>query len=463
MLLAFHDTVLDRVTDTTGRIAESTYAEVQRALIKGSDRVPTLAELFDAFPEARFNIDLKAPAAVAPLARFLEEREAWDRVCVGSFSGRRLRRFRRLTGGPGRHLGIAGRGRGVPGAPRTRRPPAHPRPAPSAPGPPQARAPHHRHPRSRTTCAPGRRARARLDHRRPRRDEGSPGPWCRWPDDRPDGHTQGGAHRERPMEDTLNDDWSRAPNGIADLRPLWRSKDQKAWYWYDWANSAFYTTVLSVLFAPYMITVAGEGGRLRRPRRHVQQDGQPAGPRPRRRLAARSTSRASRPSPAPWCCRWSVRSWTGRRARSGTWAATPGRGRSSARCCSSCRARAGSSVPSRSCWPASSAAARWSATTRSWSTSRPRTSATTSPRAAGPSATSAAACCWRSTSRSTSATTRSGSARGWPCGSRCCRRPCGGPASRSSRWCACATTPRRTWSQPRARCSSAASVSSSPR
>ena len=99
VLLAFHDTVLDRVTDATGRIAESTYAEVQRALINGSDRVPTLADLFEAFPEARFNIDLKAPGAVAPLARFLEEREAWDRVCVGSFSGRRLRRFRRLTGG----------------------------------------------------------------------------------------------------------------------------------------------------------------------------------------------------------------------------------------------------------------------------------------------------------------------------------------------------------------------------
>jgi UMF1 family MFS transporter len=49
-----------------------------------------------------------------------------------------------------------------------------------------------------------------------------------------------------------------AEEGIADLRPLWRSKDQKAWYWYDWANSAFYTTVLSVLFAPYMATVAGK-------------------------------------------------------------------------------------------------------------------------------------------------------------------------------------------------------------
>jgi MFS transporter, UMF1 family len=44
---------------------------------------------------------------------------------------------------------------------------------------------------------------------------------------------------------------------FADLGPLNRATEQKAWYWYDWANSAYYTTVLSVLFAPYMITVAG--------------------------------------------------------------------------------------------------------------------------------------------------------------------------------------------------------------
>jgi MFS transporter, UMF1 family len=46
-------------------------------------------------------------------------------------------------------------------------------------------------------------------------------------------------------------------DGVADLEPLWRSQEQRAWNWYDWANSAYYTTVLSVLFAPFMITVAG--------------------------------------------------------------------------------------------------------------------------------------------------------------------------------------------------------------
>src|SRR4051794_7921670 len=48
-----------------------------------------------------------------------------------------------------------------------------------------------------------------------------------------------------------------SPGGIADLEPLARAREQRAWNWYDWANSAYYTTILTVLFAPYLITVAG--------------------------------------------------------------------------------------------------------------------------------------------------------------------------------------------------------------
>jgi MFS transporter, UMF1 family len=46
------------------------------------------------------------------------------------------------------------------------------------------------------------------------------------------------------------------PGGIADLAPLARRKEQRAWYWYDWANSGYVTTVATVLFAPYLISVA---------------------------------------------------------------------------------------------------------------------------------------------------------------------------------------------------------------
>ncbi len=46
--------------------------------------------------------------------------------------------------------------------------------------------------------------------------------------------------------------------GIANLRPLEQGREQKAWYFYDWANSAFATTVSGVLFGPYLIAIAEE-------------------------------------------------------------------------------------------------------------------------------------------------------------------------------------------------------------
>jgi glycerophosphoryl diester phosphodiesterase len=98
VLLAFHDAVLDRVTDITGSIAGLPYAEVARAVVGGREQVPTLASLLDAFPQARFNIDLKSGAAVGPLVSLVESRGAHDRVCVGSFNARRLRAFRTLAG-----------------------------------------------------------------------------------------------------------------------------------------------------------------------------------------------------------------------------------------------------------------------------------------------------------------------------------------------------------------------------
>lgn len=37
-----------------------------------------------------------------------------------------------------------------------------------------------------------------------------------------------------------------------------RVREQRAWYWYDWANSAYVTTIAAVLFAPYLTSVAEE-------------------------------------------------------------------------------------------------------------------------------------------------------------------------------------------------------------
>lgn len=61
-------------------------------------------------------------------------------------------------------------------------------------------------------------------------------------------------------------DAAQAP-GIANLEPLNRAREQKAWYWYDWANSAYTTTIGTVFFGPYFIglaenAVGGEDGRF---------------------------------------------------------------------------------------------------------------------------------------------------------------------------------------------------------
>jgi glycerophosphoryl diester phosphodiesterase len=97
VLLAFHDDALERVTGTPGTLATASYDELAGALIGGREPIPRMADLLEHLPEARFNIDLKSEAAVAGLAGLVEATRAHDRVCVGSFSERRLGRFRRLV------------------------------------------------------------------------------------------------------------------------------------------------------------------------------------------------------------------------------------------------------------------------------------------------------------------------------------------------------------------------------
>ena len=99
VLLAFHDAALDRVTERTGRIEELSYVDVAAALIAGREQIPTLEMLLERFPDAFFNIDIKSATAIRPLAGLLDRTRTHDRVCVASFSHRRIVEFRRHTHG----------------------------------------------------------------------------------------------------------------------------------------------------------------------------------------------------------------------------------------------------------------------------------------------------------------------------------------------------------------------------
>ncbi|MGW2306041.1 glycerophosphodiester phosphodiesterase [Streptomyces sp. NPDC001809] len=98
VLVAFHDATLDRVTDTSGRIADLPWAAVREARVAGKEPLPLFADLLDEFPEARWNVDLKAESALHPLVDLIRRKRAWDRVCVGSFTEARVVRAQRLAG-----------------------------------------------------------------------------------------------------------------------------------------------------------------------------------------------------------------------------------------------------------------------------------------------------------------------------------------------------------------------------
>ena len=96
ILVAFHDSVLDRVTDRSGAIAALPWDTVRQARLGGAG-IPLMEELLGAWPDVRVNIDLKHEASVAPLVEVIDRTATHDRVCAASFSGKRLARFRRLT------------------------------------------------------------------------------------------------------------------------------------------------------------------------------------------------------------------------------------------------------------------------------------------------------------------------------------------------------------------------------
>ena len=98
VLLAFHDATLERVTDRSGRIEHLTWDEVAEARIGGREPVVRLEDLLGAWPDVRFNLDIKAAGVLAPLVRTVRRLGVVDRICVGSFSDARVAAARRLFG-----------------------------------------------------------------------------------------------------------------------------------------------------------------------------------------------------------------------------------------------------------------------------------------------------------------------------------------------------------------------------
>ncbi len=99
VLVVSHDPTLARVAGDPRPIATLTRAELASVRVDGREPVPTFDELVTAFPDARLTVDLKVDGAVGPMLHTLERRpELLGRVCIGAFTGARVRTLRRRFG-----------------------------------------------------------------------------------------------------------------------------------------------------------------------------------------------------------------------------------------------------------------------------------------------------------------------------------------------------------------------------
>lgn len=111
VLVLMHDETVDRTTDGTGEIEAMTLEELQK-LDAGYDwtpddgltfpfrgqgiRIPTLEEVFTAFPEMRMTIEIKKTTAsmAKPFCDMIREFNMQDKVLVASFHDERMKEFR---------------------------------------------------------------------------------------------------------------------------------------------------------------------------------------------------------------------------------------------------------------------------------------------------------------------------------------------------------------------------------
>ncbi|MEW6638302.1 MAG: glycerophosphodiester phosphodiesterase family protein, partial [Actinomycetota bacterium] len=108
-IVVIHDDTVDRTTDGSGLVREMTLKEIQ-ALDAGYHfgsyrgrgvRIPTLAEVYEEFPQACVNLEIKESQSGVESAVFevIRQAGAERRTLVASFRHDVIRRFREVSGG----------------------------------------------------------------------------------------------------------------------------------------------------------------------------------------------------------------------------------------------------------------------------------------------------------------------------------------------------------------------------
>ncbi len=96
--VAFHDPTIDRVSGQPGVVAKMNWSQLRAVPLPDGREAPRLDEMLAAWPELRWNIDVKRRQAIVPVVEAIRRAGAAERVLVAAFAGRRTARARAALG-----------------------------------------------------------------------------------------------------------------------------------------------------------------------------------------------------------------------------------------------------------------------------------------------------------------------------------------------------------------------------
>ncbi|MEE9362621.1 MAG: glycerophosphodiester phosphodiesterase family protein [Cellulophaga sp.] len=102
-VVVFHDETVDRLTNSSGKIEEYSYSDVEQLVLKGNHKIPLLQEVFETINHTvRLNIELKGANTVdavdAIIGKYSKEK-GWklNDFLISSFKWEELKEMRRVN------------------------------------------------------------------------------------------------------------------------------------------------------------------------------------------------------------------------------------------------------------------------------------------------------------------------------------------------------------------------------
>ena len=95
-IITFHDPNLKRITGANITISETKFSDIRMRRLPSRETIPTIDELLEEFPDSFFNMDLKVNQIEEKVLKKINSHNALERVCLGSFNSRTIKKINSL-------------------------------------------------------------------------------------------------------------------------------------------------------------------------------------------------------------------------------------------------------------------------------------------------------------------------------------------------------------------------------